>query len=668
MNLLLVKIEKYVLYLTVFLLPIAILPISPNLFTPGRLAVLCLGIALLFLIKALRGLLAGKLEFYLGDLDFPVLLLTLSFLLSTIFKTPNKMEAFLLPGTATAFIGGALLYFLINQISPSEKKSLLGVLLASGTVFSLILLLAVFGILSKIPALPAGIRNINFTPDGGYLPGAIFLATLLPLSAGSFLGERGITKKAASLLFFFLALVPLSISIYQMLPGKPYSPRIPSFGTTWNVAVDVLKESPILGIGPGNYITAFARFRPISYNATDLWPIRYTSGRDLYLTILTEVGLLGLAALVIIFLAIGRLIKRDIKETSRSTLKENPAAFSLCLYLALMVIFPATTLLTILLFILLALFAKTSHTSLNLTTLGTTGITSKFPALLINLPVIAAVILFGYYMGRILIAEYTFKEAINALARAEGQKTYDKMRQAIVTNPFVDRYHSSFSQVNLAIARNLARNQDLSDTQRSTLTQLVQQSINEAKAAVALNPQRAGNWEVLALTYRAIMPIAKGADAFTIQTYSQAIILDPLNPTLRINLGGVYYGLKRYDEAVRVLELSVAAKPDLANSHYNLAFAYREKGELDKAINQMTMVLSLISDKNSKDYETAKTELENLQSKKTAQKPGSGENLTPPQQEGAVPALQPPLQLPEGSAPPTSAVSPTPGASPTPTP
>jgi len=667
MNSILAKIEKYVLYLTVFLLPIAILPISPNLFTPGRLAVLCLGIAILFMIKALRGILAGKLEFNLGDLDFPVLLLTISFLLSAIFKTPNKMEAFLLPGTATAFVGGAILYFLINQINPSEKKSLVGILLASGTVFSLILLLAVFGVLSKIPILPAGIRNVNFTPDGGYLPGVIFLATLLPLAAGSFLGERGIAKKVFSVLFFFLALVPLSISIYQMLPGKPYSPRLPSLGVTWNVAVDVLKESPILGIGPGNYITAFARFKPISYNATDLWPVRYATGRNFYLTILTEVGLLGLAALVMIFLVIYRLFKRDINDTSRSTLKENPAAFSLCLYLVLMAIFPATTLLIVFLFILLALYSKTSHSLLNLTTLGATGSSSRFPALVINLPVIAAVLLFGYYAGRILIGEYIFKGAVDALSRAQGQVTYDKMRQAIATNPYVDRYHSSFSQINLAIARNLARKQNLSDTERTTLTQLVQQSINEAKAAVALNPQRAGTWEVLALTYRTIMPIAKGADAFAIQTYSQAITLDPLNPNLRINLGGVYYGLKKYDEAVRVLELAVAAKPDLANGHYNLAFAYREKGELDKAINQMTLVLSLIKDKNSKDYETAKTELENLQSKKTAQKPGSGESLTPPQEEGA-PALQPPIQLPESSAPPAAAASPTPEASPTPTP
>ncbi|OGM15476.1 hypothetical protein A2V56_00770 [Candidatus Woesebacteria bacterium RBG_19FT_COMBO_42_9] len=658
MNHFLTKIEKYVLYLTVFLLPIAILPISPNLFTPGRLAILGLGVATIILIKAIRVVLIGKLEFNLGDLDFPVLFLALSFLVSAIFKTPNKMEAFLLPGSATAFIGGALLYFLINQVDPSQKKSLLGVLLVSGTVFSLIILLAVFGILSKIPVLPLGIRNVNFTPDGGYLPVAIFLATLFPLSVGFFLGEKEIIKKALSVIFFFLALVPFSISIYQMLPGKAYTPRSPSFSVTWNVAIDVLKESPILGIGPGNYLTAFSRFRPISYNATDLWPIRYTSGRSLYLTVLTEVGLLGLAALVIILIAIYRFVKRNMKDTSRSTFKDNPVVFSLFLYLVLMAFFPATTLLTVLLFILLALFSKTSQTSLNLTTMGTAGTASKFPALLISLPVIAAVALFGYYMGRILIAEYTFKGAMDALARTEGQATYDKMRQAIVTNPYVDRYHSSFSQINLVIARNLARKQDLSDTDRATLTQLVQQSINEAKAAVALNPQRASSWEVLALTYRAIIPLANNADAFALQVYSQAIALDPMNPNLRISLGSLYYNLKDYDTAVSVLELAVAVKPDLTNSHYNLAFAYREKGELDKAINQMSLVLSLIKDTNSKDYEIAKTELENLQAKK-ASEPGSGESLTPPAAEEG-PAVVPPLELPEGSQPPEGEASPTP--------
>ena len=105
--------------------------------------------------------------------------------------------------------------------------------------------------------------------------------------------------------------------------------------------------------------------------------------------------------------------------------------------------------------------------------------------------------------------------------------------------------------------------------------------------------------------------------------------------------------------------LAVATKPDLANGHYNLAFAYRDNGEIDKAITQMTLVLSLIQDKNSQDFLTAQKELEDLQAKKSAEAQG-GESLTPPQGEETVPPLEPPLELPEESQPPEGEPSPSP--------
>ena len=659
MQFLLSKLEKYILYGTVFLLPIALLPISPNLFTPGRLAVLTLGISLMLLIKALKVILSGKLEFHVGNLDFPVLLLAFSYLLSAILRTPNKMEAYLLPGTATAFVGGALLYYLINQVGASEKKALLTILLAASSIFALILLLGVSGTLSSISGLPAAVRSAGFTPDGGYLPAAIFLGALLPLGISEFLREKAMLKKGIAIIFIILTGLALSASIYQMLPGKPFSPRFPSFGVTWNVAVDSLKQSPVLGIGPGNYITAFSRFKPIAYNSTDLWPVRFATGRDFYLTALTEIGLLGLAALLILVYSVFRVVRREMKEGELSSLRSYPETISLCLLLILLVFFPVTILVSILLFILLSLFAKTTHTSLNLTSVGVSGASSRLPSLIVSLPVILAVALFTFYMGKTLVAEYTFKEGIDALASGNGQVTYDKVRGAIRLNPNADRYHSTFSQINLAIARNLAQKPELSEAERITLTQLVQQAINEGKAAVALNPARAGNWEVLAGIYRAIMPIAEGADNFAVQTYSQAVALDPLNPNLRISLGGVHYGLKQYGEAVRVMELAVATKPDLANGHYNLAFAYRDNGEIDKAITQMTLVLSLIQDKNSQDFLTAQKELEDLQAKKSAEAQG-GESLTPPQGEETVPPLEPPLELPEESQPPEGELSPSP--------
>jgi len=134
------------------------------------------------------------------------------------------------------------------------------------------------------------------------------------------------------------------------------------------------------------------------------------------------------------------------------------------------------------------------------------------------------------------------------------------------------------------------------------------------KTTVVLNPLRAANWELLGTTYSTNIPLAQGADAFAVQSLRQAVVLDPINPALRIALGGIYYGQGDFENAVRVYELAVTTKPDLTNTHYNLAFAYGGKKDYDNTVQQMTLVLSLV-DRTSPDYEVAKKALTELQNK-----------------------------------------------------
>jgi tetratricopeptide (TPR) repeat protein len=338
---------------------------------------------------------------------------------------------------------------------------------------------------------------------------------------------------------------------------------------------------------------------------------------------------------------------------------------SLTTLLVLLVFFSATNINLALLFAILGLTTTSKKIDLNLSAKETgSPLAERLPAILISVPVMAGLLAFGYYGQRALSAEATFKRSLDALAANDGATAYETMRQSISLNPYVDRYHASYTQVNLAIAQNLAQKEDLTDEDRQTVAQLIQQAIREAKATVTLNPQRSGNWQLLANTYRSILAFAQGADTFAIQSYNQAIALDPINPNLRIALGGMYYALGNYDQAIRAFELAVVAKPDLANAHYNLAAALREKGDLEEAINEMTTVLSLV-ERDSEDYEIAKAELENLEQRQTSGELEEGESLLPPQ--GAEePAIEPPIELPEDSNPPEGEEVPTPSPTPTP--
>ncbi|OGM26017.1 hypothetical protein A2962_03600 [Candidatus Woesebacteria bacterium RIFCSPLOWO2_01_FULL_39_61] len=688
MDKLLEKIEKYILYAVIFLLPIAFFGISPNPFVVPKLAILTFGICLILLVRSVRIISDGKLDFSVGTFDFPVALLAAAYIVSAILRTPNKMEAFLLPGTATALVGGAFLYFLTNQLKDSDKKTLSTLLFGSAVFFSLFSLLAFSGIFSKIPQLPAYVRAQGFTPEGGFLPGVIFLITVLPLGVGLLLSEKQKSTKALFAVAVGVTAFALAIAIYSILPGRPSSPRFPSLNNSWQISVDALKESPIFGVGPGNYLTAFNRFRPLTYNRTDLWPVKFATANNFYLTLMTEVGLLGLAAIILLLISVYKTVRKEAKEQKLVNWGFAGIAnlVSLAILIILMAIFPATVFITVLLFIYLSLSTKVKHTSLNLTTQGPAETTqsfaarevaSRFPSILITLPVIIAVILISIRGSRILLAEQKFNSALNFLIKNDAAKTYDTLREAIRLNPYVDRYHATSARVNLALANAIAQRATtaqkptdqgaapqptVSDQDRQNITLLVQQAIAEGKATVALNPLRSGNWEILGQIYRAIMPLAQGADAFAVQTYRQAVALDPFNPNIRIALGGVFYSRGDYDNAIRSFESAVAAKGDHANAHYNLAYAYRDAGNTDRAIQELSLVLSLITDKNSQDYEVAKKALEDLQAKKRSEV-AEGEELTPAQGEQS-PEIKPPIELPEGTEPPEAPVTPTPSPTP----
>ena len=641
------KLEKYLLYLTIFLVPLAFADLFSNFFDIPKLLILALGVGLTLLVVAVRTLLGGKLTFGLSSFDFPLLLLLAAYLISAFIRTPNKMDTFFFPGVATVIAASVLLYFLINLVGASKKT--LGVtLFLSGTLVSAVYLLAAAGILARIPLLPQFVKDISFSPLGGLLPQALFLGILLPLGTALVLTE----KEAAKKLFFSASLavtaLALAVTIFNILPGKPNSPALPPYQTSWVVAIESLKVSPLLGMGPGNYLTAFSQFKPLSYNATSLWAVRFTTGTDFPLTLLTEAGLLALAALVLIYWK----VFSSLREKLSGGFDWQKGLFaSLVLALILLLIFPASTALLVATFVLLAANSRVHEVTVPLSAGDAVG--SRLPAAIVTLPLIIGLGILGYYGGRAYFAEYQFRRAINFLVANDGKMTGIKIAEAIRLNPYVDRYHIAYTQIIMASARSLASKKDLTDTDRQNISQQIQEAIRQGKATVTLNPQRSGNWELLARTYQSIMPFAEGADAFAIQTFSQAVALDPTNPNLRIALGGVYYALGRYDEAVRAFELGVLSKPDLANGHYNLAIALREKGNLEDAIAQLNAVLSLV-EKDSEDYNLVKTEIENLEkrlpsSAKAAE--GQAGSLTPPLP-AEEPVLKPPLTLPEEATPP----------------
>jgi tetratricopeptide (TPR) repeat protein len=606
----------------------------------------------------------NSISFSASPFDLPVLILAAVYITSSILQTPNKMEAYFLPGTATAVVSAVLLFFVINQMPKKAKGMIYYLLFISAALAAVAILLATTGVFKSL-GLPAYIQAQNFTTLGGPLVALVFLVATLPLGLSLIVKTRQTAQKAFFGVALGLIVLSSAITLFNSLPGKPGG-ELPGFTVSWFVAVDSLKQSPLLGVGPGNYTTAFNRFRPISYNSTPLWASRFSTAQSFFLTAVTETGLAGVAAFLTMAYFLFKLTRERVKASKNLLTTQNASLLSLLILGVALLVFPATPALLFTFFIFLALANRTTEVNLGMFTgqSESAPFAARLPVIIAALPIIIVVVFYTVQATRVLSADITYKKALEYVVINDGRGAYDTLQQAINTNPYVDRYRITYAQINIALANSIAQKEEVTEDDRNTIAQLVQQAIREGKVAVALNPTRAGNWEMLASIYRAIMPLAQGADAFAVQTYAQAVALDPLNLNTRIALGGIYYAAEAYEDAIDVFKLAVAAKPNHANAHYNLAVAYRENGNLDRAISEMSTVLSLVS-RDSDDYTVASQALADLQDKKQAEI-GESENLTPPPS-GELPGLEPPLDLPEEAEPPepVATPSPSPEASPT---
>ena len=242
---------------------------------------------------------------------------------------------------------------------------------------------------------------------------------------------------------------------------------------------------------------------------------------------------------------------------------------------------------------------------------------------LYSIPVLIgiALLITTFFFTKALRAEYYFQKSLDSKVIKD---IYDNQKLAIITNPKKDIYRVRFSQTNLIIANTVISkssnqsNQDtakpvnsLSAEDRQIATKGIQASLEEAKAAIKLNDRKAANWANLANIYKNLLNFAEEADAWSISAYQRAILLDPKNPYYHLELGGVYYLLKNYDEAIKKFKETINLSPNLPNAYYNLAWTYFQKGERAKAISNMETTISLLTkNKNSDELKRAVADLD----------------------------------------------------------
>ena len=450
--------------------------------------------------------------------------------------------------------------------------------------------------------------------------------------------SRAIVFAVAALIL----LIGLLITLFELFTTQ--KPLILPFATGFQTAFasisqdTTLLKSFLLGSGFGTYLTDFTRFKSAAYNMDQtLWSVTFVRSTSFFLELIATTGFLG--ALSFLFL-VYRVIKQRV--------------FFLPLVIALLAAFllPFSPVSATLFFVILSIFASLlalhhpnrfptfefhfvafNQGLLNASPEGTTSRqhSSRFLPSVVFVIILALVGVVGYFTFEYLQSDMVFEQSLVAARENKAQQTYDLQRQAISIFPYRDLYYTVFSQTNLALANSLAasqpKNKKPDPTVQNTILQLIQQSITAGRAAVSVAPETASDWDNLSSIYRSLIGFGQNADAYAIATSQQAIALDPKNPQQYINLGGIYYQLGQWDNAITQFTYAWNAKSDYANAYYNLGHAYEAKGDLTNALQALQVVQQLVAG-NKVNSDKINAEITALENKINSQKQGNA-NATP---------------------------------------
>lgn len=604
--------------LLAFLLPLFFLPFFTDYFELPKQVLLFSGILLVILFWLIKLMVVGKFSWQQTPLDIP-LAIFIALNLFSIFFSQSKLASAITLSSWLPIIAGLLFYVVTNNFLPNNYSLIKGAFISSATLLSLFMFIRYLGFgIKPAPVSPTTTtgfytellqRGFNTFGDLTLTSGFFLIALVATFfSLNKLIKEKRGLKE--NLLISLLIFSMVSVTVTLILTSPLTSPLIykysrvdyprpvrlpPSY--SWEIALEAVKRYPFFGLGPSLYPEAFTIFKPATFNLTKFWNLRFNASYNLWFDALTLRGIVGFFALLyIIFMSLSVVFKNK---------RQFSPEYLTILFLSLFL--PFNSLLWFLFFIFLANSFLSQKSYQNTTEIYQK---SPLPALLGGFYFLAIAIIF-YLFGRLLLADYYFRQANLAFNKNQGKKAYDFNLKAINLNPYTAEYHLGFSQINFSLANALASKNELSDQEKQAITQLVQQAIFEARKAVELKPASSLFWEHLATLYRNLINFAQGADLWALSSYQQAILRNPADPRLRIDFGGFFYQLNNFDEAQYQFQIATNLKPDYANAFYNLAATYKQKNDLKKALDALERTQQLV-DKGSFDYQKVSKEIEEL--------------------------------------------------------
>jgi len=379
-----------------------------------------------------------------------------------------------------------------------------------------------------------------------------------------------------------------------------------------------------LGTGPSTFGLNYTRYKPLSVNGENYWNVNFDKPYSEAFNVVGSLGIVGIAVVLAFTIKSLRFALGTKKQMTNSSTTAALAVGFVSLLTAMFFTYATVTTGFLLVLFLALMVAKSrleSDRGVSLVKISISSIAKgagmslasgekEVFQYIIALPIVALAVAGGYFGFSQYSGEFFMRKAIAAAQENNGSLTYQLQQKAISAFPRRDVYHNSYANTNLALANTLASKEEVTDDERATIQDLIAQSIRSSRVTTeVLSPLNASNWETRANIYRALIGVADDAADWSVRSYNTAVQLDPANPRLRLNLGGIYYAAGDYLSAANLFNQSTSLKGDYANAHYNLAQALKQLERLPQAQRELEIVKRLVQP-GSADYERVAAELD----------------------------------------------------------
>lgn len=643
------KIIKWCIYIFIALLPLWFLPITSNVldFNKQFLMIGLLTIALVaWLVKLLT---QEKVRWYKGLVVVLFLAFVIVYGLATFFSLRPYDSLMGLDNNLSRALINLIYFFIFFLLLVNYKRE-------NKFLFTFLVSSAIVGIIGLFQILDIFIFPWNFTKAASFntigtiTSLGIFLAILLPLVFGllprakkwfkGFLVALFILSLVVILLLNFRTLwiitaiamaiiigfwltkkevlleknlgwltIPVIILAFCLIflifrPGPFFNLNLPielglSYQGGWDVVKEVIRHNPILGSGPETFVYNYSLYKPESINQTIFWNLGFNNAPAEILSLLSEIGILGLIA----FLG---LITIFLLKVVRGLTGKEIGLFSSWLTLMISWFFYPQNITLMFVFWLFFAFLVIASSDekkdikiVNLRASGKTALVASLGFIILIIMVIG----FLYLEGSRFIAEAKYKSGLELINKGMLDSGIDKVVRATSINPYQNEFYKNLAQLFLVQINQNLNDPELTQQERESRVQVgINNAISSAIKATTLNPKDASGWIVRGSVYRNLIALTDRAGTWAIESYEKALTLEPTNPFIYTEIARTYITEVDFlsgqedqkeqiadylNKAIEAYNEAIKLKPNYSLAHFEIALVYDRQGKTAQAIAKM---------------------------------------------------------------------------------